>query len=98
MPGSIQKTEMSKPEGQTNAKLVIEFKTPPTYRNCKVDLSKSSKIELKKIINYNNKIRAVVPNMTQISGQCKVILNDCEYIVHDLYSGTDVSQGIIEVC
>lgn len=96
MPGSPQNTELSLPFKRTG-KQVIEFLTPPIYRACRVDISKSTKVEFYGLVNYKGKLRAWVANVTQTTQKCRVTLDGCHYIVHQSYHGSDVSAGIKEI-
>jgi hypothetical protein len=71
---------------------VIEFETPPRYRNLPVGISKNNKLVLHKIqpMNGNNEggYRAEVDNITQTrSDLCRVIIDDCKYKIHSSYTG-----------
>ncbi len=96
MPGSPQPTELTGPLKSTTLK-VIEFKTPPTYRDCLVSLQKSSKVVFYDTVFYKGKNRAWVENATQSTGRCRVILDGCSWIVHQNYRGADVSSGVKEI-
>jgi hypothetical protein len=96
MPGSPQATELTLPLKRTNAQ-VIEFQTPPTYRECAVDISKSSKVEFYGVVTYKGQRRAWVENVTQSTGRCRIILNGCMYTIHRSYKGADVSSGVKEI-
>ena len=73
MPGSPQRTELSNPLIRTSNE-VIEFHSAPTYRELKVSLVKSSKVEFFGIVNYKGGRRALVANLTQSSKRCRVSL------------------------
>lgn len=100
MPGSYQRTRISvKSKTVSNAE-VIEFETPPRYRNLPIDISNNNKLVLYEIhpLKGNNEggNRAKVDNITQVkSGYCKVIIDKCKYKRHRNYKG-QVSVGVEE--
>ena len=100
MPGSNQQTRISVNLKTVSNTKVIEFETPPRYRNLLVDISNNNKLVLHDILplNGNNEggNRAKVDNITQKkSGLCRVIIDDCKFIIHNNYTGL-VSVGVEE--
>jgi len=100
MPGSNQQTRISVNLKTVSNTKVIEFETPPRYRNLLVDISNNNKLVLHDLLplNGNNEggNRAKVDNITQKkSGLCRVIIDDCKFIIHSNYTG-QVSVGVEE--
>lgn len=100
MPGSNQQTRISVNLKTVSNSKVIEFETPPRYRNLLVDIGGNNKLVLHDILplNGNNEggNRAKVDNITQKkSGLCRVIIDDCKFIIHNSYTG-QVSVGVEE--
>ena len=100
MPGSYQRTRISADLKAVSNTEVIEFETPPRYRNLPVDISRNNKLVLYEILSMNGNneggIRAKVDNITQTnSGFCRVIIDGCKYRIHSSYTG-EVSVGIEE--
>jgi hypothetical protein len=100
MPGSHQRTRISGNLKKVSNTRVIEFETPPRYRNLPIDISKNNKLVLHDILklNGNNEggTRAKVDNITQkSSGFCKVIIDNCSCKTHESYTG-EVSVGVEE--
>jgi hypothetical protein len=100
MPGSNQRTRISVDLKTVSNTKVIEFETPPRYRNLPVDISKNNKLVLHDILSMNGNNeggnRAKVDNITQTkSGFCRVIIDDCKYKIHSNYTG-QVSVGVEE--
>ncbi|WP_146074374.1 hypothetical protein [Pokkaliibacter plantistimulans] len=102
MPGAPQDTELSKVHKTVVNTTVIEFLLPPVYRNRQVDISLSNKAELLSgpVVKWGSN-RVTIPNLTQTGagqrGECSVIVSKGTYLIHYSYSGSDVSEGVVEV-
>ncbi|EKO3943483.1 hypothetical protein F7U70_002374 [Vibrio fluvialis] len=96
MPGSPQKTELTLPTKTSNTQ-VIEFHTAPEYRACFVDISKVNKVEFFGLVQYKGRLRAWVTNVTQPTNRCRIIVDACQFVIHQSYSGNDVSVGVKEL-
>lgn len=91
---SNEKTELS-PNTTKEECTIIEFKTPPFYRNNNVDISKMKKVKLLKgEHNSRGHKKVTIPHLSLIEGECSVIVDNSDYQIYYNYSGNDVSIGL----